>query len=101
MDLVLRLLTMVRNADALDGPLIELELDDLAGVLGGRRPGDLAAGDEALLALIADEDGDRDGDRDGDLAAYLWRRTIREEHLLRGALGAGESAVLVPLAALR
>ncbi|MGP0032847.1 MAG: phosphotransferase family protein [Acidimicrobiales bacterium] len=96
MGLVLRLLTMVRNADALDGSLVELELDDLATVLG-RRPVDLPEGDRLLNALVDREDPDRDED----LIAYLWRRTVREEFLLRGALGAGEHAVLLPLDQLR
>jgi aminoglycoside phosphotransferase (APT) family kinase protein len=96
MSLVLRLLTMVRNADALDGRLVELELDDMAAVLG-RRPVNLVEGDRLLNALVDREDPDRDTH----LIAYLWRRTIREEFLLRGALGAGEEAVLRPLEQLR
>jgi aminoglycoside phosphotransferase (APT) family kinase protein len=96
MGLVLRLVTMVRNSDSLDSPLVELELDDLATVLG-RRPANMAGGDELLNALIEHEDSDRDAD----LAAYLWRRAIREESLLRGALGAGERAQLIPLDQLR
>jgi hypothetical protein len=96
MGLVLRLVTMVRNSDSLDGPLVELELDDLGTVLG-RRPTNMAGGDELLNALIEHEDPDRDAE----LAAYLWRRAIREESLLRGALGAGERAQLIPLDQLR
>jgi aminoglycoside phosphotransferase (APT) family kinase protein len=92
MDLVLRLVTMVRNADSLDRPLAELELDDLATVLE-HRPTTLAEGDRLLNALIQQEDPDRDAD----MVAYLWRRAVREESLLRGALGAGERARLIPL----
>ncbi|MGO9854199.1 MAG: phosphotransferase family protein [Acidimicrobiales bacterium] len=96
MGLVLRLITMVRNADALDRSLVELELDDMATVLA-ERPGDLAEGDQLLNAVVRQEDPDRDAD----LVAYLWRRAVREEFLLRGALGAGEQSVLVPLDQLR
>ena len=92
MGLVLRLITMVRNADSLDRSLVELELDDMTTVLA-RRPGDLTEGDQLLSALVQQEDPDRDAD----LAAYLWRRVVREEFLLRGALGAGEQSRLVPL----
>jgi hypothetical protein len=96
MGLLLRLVTMVRNADSLDQPLVQLELEDMATVLS-QRPTNLAQGDELLNALIEQEDPDRDAD----LAAYLWRRAIREESLLHGALGAGERARLVPLEELR
>jgi hypothetical protein len=96
MDLVLRLVTMVRNADSLDTPLVELELDDLATVLE-HRPTTLAEGDRLLNVLIQQADPDRDAD----MVAYLWRRAVREESLLRGALGAGERARLIPLGQLR
>lgn len=96
MGLTLRLVRMLRNADQLDRQLVDLELDDMASVLGSR-PASLAEGDRALNAVVAEEEEDREAD----LVAYLWRRTIREEALLRGALGAGETAVLVPVEQLR
>jgi aminoglycoside phosphotransferase (APT) family kinase protein len=96
MGLVLRLVTMLRNSDSLDRALVELELDDITTVLSSR-PRDLSEGDEHLNTLIDQEDPDRDAD----LIAYLWRRMLREEHLLRGALGAGEDARLVPVDELR
>ncbi len=96
MGLALRLVHMMRNADGLDRQLVALELDDLAGVLG-HRPGDLRDGDRELNALVAEEDLDREAE----LVAYFWRRTVREEELLRGALGAGEGAVLIPIEQLR
>jgi len=86
----------MRNADGLDRQLVALELDDLAGVLG-HRPGDLRDGDRELNALVVEEDLDREAE----LVAYFWRRTVREEELLRGALGAGEGAVLIPIEHLR
>lgn len=96
MGLALRLVAMTRNADALDHVLVELELDDLAGVLG-RRPVGLSQGDQELCEVVAEEDPGREPE----LAAYLWRRAVREEHLLCGALGTGEDAVLVPVDQLR
>jgi hypothetical protein len=96
MGLVLRLLTMLRNSDSLDHSLLELELDDMATVLS-RRPKNLAEGDELLNALIKEQDPDRDAE----LVGYLWRRTVREQSLLQGALGAGEHARLVPVEELR
>jgi aminoglycoside phosphotransferase (APT) family kinase protein len=96
MGLVLRLVTMVRNSDSLNHSLVELELDDLATVLS-YRPKNLTKGDESLNALIQEEDPDRDAD----LIGYLWRRSIREQRLLKGALGAGEHAELVPVNKLR
>lgn len=96
MGLALRLVHMTRNADALDHQLVRLELEDMAGLLG-HRPADLAQGDRAVNDLVAQEDPDRDID----LVAYFLRRTLREEALLKGALGAGESAVLLPLDQLR
>lgn len=94
MGLDLRLVRMLKNADSLGAPMAELELDDMSGVLG-RRPSSVAEGDEALISLMDDDT------REQELIAYLWRRSIREEALLLGALGAGESAVLQPLSSLR
>ena len=76
--------------------LTALELDDLSTVLG-HRPRDPESGDAELVGVIAEDDPSRDAD----LAAHLWRRTIRHEALFAGALGAGEGAVLQPIADLR
>jgi len=51
-------------------------------------------GDVALLRFIAANEGAADAR----LAAYLYRRAVREEALWRGALGAGETAVFQRLA---
>ena len=95
-DQAVRLSRMIRNAARTDRELTALECDDLETVLG-HRPADLPSGDVELVDLIAEDDPSRDAD----LAAYLWRRSIRHESLFAGALGAGEGAVLQPIADLR
>ena len=93
LDLARRLAVHLRNADAYGAALEAQELEDLGGLLGVR-PRGLAEGDIALLRAI-EADG---GARDAQLAAYLYRRAVREEALWRGALGAGEHAVFQRLA---
>jgi hypothetical protein len=95
-DQAMRLTRMIRNAAGSERELTALELDDLGTVLG-HRPRDPISGDAELVGVIAEDDPSRDAD----LAAYLWRRTIRHEALFVGALGAGEGAVLQPIADLR
>jgi len=95
-DQAMRLSRMIRNAASSERELTALELDDLSTVLG-HRPRDPMSGDNELVGLITEDDPSRDAD----LAAYLWRRTIRHEALFVGALGAGEGAVLQPIADLR
>jgi aminoglycoside phosphotransferase (APT) family kinase protein len=93
LDLALRLATHLRNAEALGPALAEQELADLA-TLTGSRPRTLAEGDDALGRFIRTNEGEADAR----LAAYLYRRAVREEALWRGALGAGETAVFQKLA---
>ncbi len=93
LDLALRLATHLRNADALGPALAEQELADLA-TLTGSRPRSFAEGDAALDRFIRTNEGEADAR----LAAYLYRRAVREESLWRGALGAGETAVFQKLA---
>jgi aminoglycoside phosphotransferase (APT) family kinase protein len=88
LDLALRLATHLRNADAFGAALQTEELREIAA-LTGEQPCTLAEGDLALTALIAANEGARDRA----LAAYLYRRGVRDEALWRGALGAGEKAV--------
>jgi hypothetical protein len=87
-DLALRLATHLRNADAFGAALEAQELEEI-GLLVGARPRALAEGDAALERFIRTNDGAADAP----LAAYLYRRAVREEALWRGALGAGERAV--------
>lgn len=88
MDLASRLLTHLRNVDALGPELERQELDDLGGLLG-MRPRDPVAADAALLRFI-EASGPA---QDRAIAAHLYRRSVREEALWAGALGAGERAV--------
>ena len=60
----------------------ERELDDLASLLG-ERPTSLAAGRAAIAAAVRDG---RIGDRD--YLTYAWRRTARDNELMRSASGA-------------
>jgi aminoglycoside phosphotransferase (APT) family kinase protein len=92
-DLALRLATHLRNADAFGAALEAQELEEIARLVGGR-PRTLAEGDAALLRAI---DANA-GARDGQLASHLYRRSVREEALWRGALGAGERASFQRLA---
>jgi aminoglycoside phosphotransferase (APT) family kinase protein len=88
LDLARRLATHLRNADAFGAALEAEELREIA-VITRAEPRSLAEADAALTALIAADDGARDRE----LAAYLYRRAVRDEALWRGALGAGEKAV--------
>jgi aminoglycoside phosphotransferase (APT) family kinase protein len=93
LDLALRLTTHLRNADAFGAALEAQEVEEIAR-LAGTRPRNLAEGDAALGRFIAANEGAADAR----LAAYLYRRAVREEALWRGALGAGEKAVFQRLA---
>jgi aminoglycoside phosphotransferase (APT) family kinase protein len=92
LDLAQRLATHLRNADAFGAELEAEELRELAALLGAK-PRTLAEADAALCELITRDEGARDRE----LAAYLYRRAVREEALWRGALGAGERALLQKL----
>jgi len=73
----LRLAEYLRRADRL-GPALEAdEIAELAGLLG-RRPRDWQEADAALETLVLDAGPDRDPD----LVRALYRRTLRQEHLL-------------------
>ncbi|MBY0401923.1 phosphotransferase family protein, partial [Myxococcota bacterium] len=88
LDLTRRLLTHLRNADAFGASLERDELDEI-GQLVGTRPRDAAEGDRVLAGFIEASDASADSR----IAAHLYRRSVREEALWRGALGAGEQAV--------
>jgi aminoglycoside phosphotransferase (APT) family kinase protein len=83
-----RLSVILRNADAFGRELRERDRDDQAALLG-HRP---ATAEDAELALerLVQESGAR---REAELLRYFHRQARREEHLLRGALGAGEHSV--------
>ncbi|MBM4381772.1 MAG: phosphotransferase family protein [Deltaproteobacteria bacterium] len=88
LDLARRLARHLRNADAFGAALEAEELQEIARLTGAKSR-TLAEGDAALTALIAANEGARDYE----IAAYLYRRAVRDEALWRGALGAGEKAV--------
>jgi aminoglycoside phosphotransferase (APT) family kinase protein len=92
-DLALRLATHLRNVDAFGAALEADELREIAALVGAR-PRSLAEGDAALERFVRTNEGEADAR----LAAYLFRRSLREEALWRGALGAGERAVFQKLA---
>ncbi len=92
LDLALRLATHLRNADAFGAALEAQELDEIARLVGAR-PRTLAEGDAVLERFIRTNPGDADTR----LVAHLYRRSVREEALWRGALGAGEGAVFQKL----
>ena len=91
-DLTLRLATHLRNADAFGAALEAQEIDDLA-TLVGESARSLAEGDASLARFIEANQGAADAP----LAAYLYRRSVREESVWRGVLGAGETAVFQKL----
>jgi aminoglycoside phosphotransferase (APT) family kinase protein len=88
LDLALRLVAHLRNADAYGAAIEAAELRELSALLGAPQRA-LAEADAALVRFVAANDGADDQK----LAAYLYRRSVREEALWRGALGAGEAAV--------
>ncbi|MFI5319916.1 MAG: phosphotransferase family protein [Myxococcota bacterium] len=92
LDLARRLATHLRNADAFGAALAAQELEEIARLVG-TRPRSPAEADAELARFIAANEGAADAP----LAAYLYRRALREEALWRGALGAGERAVFQPL----
>jgi aminoglycoside phosphotransferase (APT) family kinase protein len=88
-----RLATYARNIEAL-GPAFEAQELEEQGELLGKRPTNTREGQIALDALI-----ERSGpERDAEFVRYFYRHAVREDALMRGALGAGEDARLQPLA---
>ena len=91
-DLALRLTRYLRNVQEIGEALAAQEAEERAGLLGAAL-GSEAAGERALLARIEAENPSDDAA----LVAYLYRRSVREEAVWRGALGVGEGSVLQPL----
>ena len=92
MQLALRLLLHLRNADRLGPALDAQELDDL-GQLLGRRPASPSEGRRALDRFVR-EQGPR---REEELVRHFHRHALRAEALMRGAMGLAEHAVLQPI----
>jgi hypothetical protein len=93
LELAIRLAEHLRRAERF-GPAYEAaELDDL-GELLGRRPASAAEGQRALERGVRDW-GAR---REEQLVRYFHRHAVREEALMRGALGLAEGRGLSPIA---
>lgn len=91
--LAVRLLTYARNAERRGPAFRELEQSDTAALLG-RTPGSREEGVRELTALVRDAGPERDAE----LVQFFYRHAVRNEALMSGALGAGETAVLHPVA---
>lgn len=92
-ELARRLVVHLRNVDAFGAELEHEELDEVAALVGTRpRSEDEAA---RVLTRFIEEQAGR---QDAQIAAHLYRRSMREEALWRGALGAGETAIFQRLA---
>ena len=88
-NLAARLLVYARNLERQGPAFREQECDDL-GALLGTRPPTVEDGHAALLEAVASDDGARDED----FVRFFFRQAVRDEALMAGALGAGETAVL-------
>ncbi len=93
MNMDLRLLTRIRNLTEFGREIEADDLDDMKLILG-RRPRDRH---EGMLAM--DEFVRRAGpDLDAELTRYFYRHAMREEAVMRGAMGRIENAVVSPVA---
>jgi aminoglycoside phosphotransferase (APT) family kinase protein len=92
LELAIRLAVHLRNAERSGPAYAAAELDDL-GELLGRRPASLLEGQRAL------ERGVREWgpSREEALVRYFHRHAVREEALMRGALGLAEGRSLSPV----
>jgi len=89
MQMALRLLRHLRNADRLGPALDAQELDEIGEILG-RRPASLREGRRALDAFVR-EQGHR---REEELVRHFHRHALRAQALMRGAMGMAEHSVL-------
>lgn len=93
MNLDLRLLTRMRHLTEFGREIESDDLDDMKLILG-RRPRDRH---EGLLAM--DDFVRRAGpDMDAELTRYFYRYAMREEAVMRSAMGRIENAVVSPVA---
>jgi aminoglycoside phosphotransferase (APT) family kinase protein len=92
LELAIRLAEHLRRAERFGPAYAEAELDDL-GALLGRRPASVAEGQRALERGVR-EWGAR---REEELVRYFHRHALREESLMRGALGLAEGRRLSPI----
>jgi aminoglycoside phosphotransferase (APT) family kinase protein len=93
MSMDLRLLTHIRHLTEVGRQIEADDLDDMKAILG-RRPHSRR---EGMVAM--DEFVRRAGpDMDAELTRYFYRHAMREEALMRGAMGRVENAVVSPIA---
>ena len=83
----LRLLTHMQNHAEIGAEIEQLELEDMGRLLG-RRPRSLREGNRAVDALVRQADPARDEE----ILGYLFRQSIRDTALMRGAMGRAERA---------
>ena len=81
MDTALRVAQYLREVDRRGARLLEQDLEEAARLLG-RRPRSRPEADAALEELVETAASDRRAE----LIRYLYRRTLREEALLRPAM---------------
>lgn len=91
-DLALRLTRHLRNVSLYGAALERQEIEERAELLGAK-VGSEGASEARLLERIDAQDPKDDAA----LVAYLYRRSVREEEVWRGALGVGEGAKLQPV----
>jgi aminoglycoside phosphotransferase (APT) family kinase protein len=90
--MLLRLLAHARNLAEIGPEIGDLELADMARLLG-RRPASLREGHRAVEALVR-----RAGpELDPELVRYFHRHAAREQALMRGGMGRAENARATPL----
>jgi hypothetical protein len=90
--MLLRLLAHARNLAEIGPEIEDLELADMARLLG-RRPASLREGHRAVEALVR-----RAGpELDAELVRYFHRHAAREQALMRGGMGRAENARATPL----
>jgi hypothetical protein len=78
----LRLLTHMQNHAEIGAEIEQLELEDMGRLLG-RWPRSLREGNRAVDALVRQADPARDEE----ILGYLFRQSIRDTALMRGAMG--------------
>ena len=83
----LRLLTHMQNHAEIGAEIEQLELEDMGRLLG-RWPRSLREGNRAVDALVRQADPARDEE----ILGYLFRQSIRDTALMRGAVGRAEHA---------
>jgi aminoglycoside phosphotransferase (APT) family kinase protein len=93
MSMDLRLLTHIRHLTEIGRQIEADDLDDMKAILG-RRPNNRR---EGMVAM--DEFVRRAGpEMDAELTRYFYRHAMREEAVMRGAMGRIENAVVSPIA---